>query len=37
MAVPRLREAGVTDEEIDPLIVENPRRFFEGEKLAALA
>ena len=35
--VPRLREQGVTDEQIDRLLVENPRRFFEGEKLAALA
>jgi len=35
--IPQLREAGVTDEEIDRLLVENPRRFFEGEKLAALA
>jgi len=35
--VPRLREAGVTDEEIDRLLVENPRRFFEGEKLPTIA
>jgi phosphotriesterase-related protein len=35
--VPRLREAGVSDEEIDRLLVDNPRRFFEGGKLAALA
>jgi predicted metal-dependent phosphotriesterase family hydrolase len=33
----KLIKAGVTDDEIDPLLVENPRRFFEGEKLAALA
>ena len=35
--IPQLREAGVNDEEIDQLLVANPRRFFEGEKLAALA
>jgi phosphotriesterase-related protein len=35
--VPRLRDAGITDEEIDRLWIENPRRFFEGEKLAAMA
>jgi phosphotriesterase-related protein len=35
--IPQLREAGVTDDEIDQLLVENPRRFFEGEKLATLA
>lgn len=35
--IPKLREAGVTDEEIDRLLIENPRRFFEGEKLTALA
>jgi len=35
--IPRLKDAGVSDEEIDRLLVENPRRFFEGEKLAALA
>jgi phosphotriesterase-related protein len=35
--IPKLREAGITDEEIDRLQVENPRRFFEGEKLATLA
>jgi len=35
--IPQLREAGVTDKEIDQLLVENPRRFFEGEKLATLA
>lgn len=35
--VPRLIDAGVTEEQIDRLLVDNPRRFFEGEKLAALA
>lgn len=35
--IPRLRDAGVADEAIERLLVENPRRFFEGEKLAALA
>jgi len=35
--VPMLREAGVGDEEIDRLLTENPRRFFEAEKLSALA
>ena len=35
--VPRLREGGATDEQIDALLVDNPRRFFAGEKLAALA
>jgi phosphotriesterase-related protein len=35
--IPRLREEGVSDDEIDRLLVSNPRRFFEGEKLAALA
>ena len=35
--IPKLREAGVTDEEIDRLLIDNPRRFFEGEKLGALA
>lgn len=35
--VPRLLEAGVTQEEIDRLLVDNPRRYFEGEKLAVLA
>lgn len=34
--VPRLRAAGITEEEIDRLLVENPRRFFEGEKLSAM-
>jgi phosphotriesterase-related protein len=35
--IPRLKDRGVTDEQIDRLLVENPRRFFAGEKLAALA
>lgn len=35
--VPRLLEAGVTQEQVDQLWIGNPRRFFEGEKLAALA
>jgi len=35
--VPKLEEAGVTGEQIDALVVENPRRFFAGEKLATLA
>lgn len=35
--VPQLRDAGVTDTQIDTLLVDNPRRFFAGEKLAALA
>ncbi len=35
--IPRLREAGVAAEAIERLLVDNPRRFFEGEKLPALA
>ena len=35
--VPQLKDAGVTDTQIDTLLVDNPRRFFAGEKLAALA
>jgi phosphotriesterase-related protein len=35
--VPKLRDRGITDEQIDALLIENPRRFFAGEKLAALA
>jgi phosphotriesterase-related protein len=35
--IPQLRDAGITDEEIDRLLVENPRRFFEGEKLPTFA
>ena len=34
--VPRLRDAGVTDTQIEALLVDNPRRFFAGEKLPAL-
>jgi phosphotriesterase-related protein len=29
--VPRLREAGVSDEKIRTMLVENPRRYFAGE------
>ncbi len=35
--VPQLRDAGVTDAEIDALLVDNPRRFFAGAPLPALA
>ncbi len=35
--VPRLKEVGVSDEQIDALLVDNPRRFFAGEKLPALS
>lgn len=35
--VPLLREGGATDEQIDRLLVDNPRRFFAGDKLQALA
>ena len=34
---PLLREGGASDEQIERLIVDNPRRFFSGEKLGALA
>ena len=34
---PRLREGGATDAQIDALLVDNPRRYFEGAELAALA
>jgi phosphotriesterase-related protein len=34
---PQLKAQGVTDAQIDALLVDNPRRFFSGEKLAALA
>ena len=30
---PRLRDAGVTDSQIDALLLDNPRRFFAGEAL----
>ena len=35
--VPKLREGGATDEQIDALLIDNPRRFFAGEKLGALS
>ena len=35
--VPMLHDQGVTDEQIDMLVVDNPRRFFEGVPLADLA
>ena len=35
--IPLLREGGASDEQIDRLLVDNPRRFFSGEKLDALA
>jgi phosphotriesterase-related protein len=35
--IPQLREGGATQEQIDRLLVENPRRFFAGEKLPALS
>jgi phosphotriesterase-related protein len=35
--VPQLREGGATDEQIDRLLIDNPRRFFAGEKLPTLA
>lgn len=35
--IPKLKERGVTDEQINALLVDNPRRFFEGQKLAALS
>ena len=34
--VPKLKDRGVTDEQIDALLVDNPRRFFAGDKLPAL-
>lgn len=33
---PKLREAGVTDAQLEILLVENPRRFFAGEKPPAV-
>ena len=33
--VPKLKDLGVTDEQIDALLVDNPRRFFAGDKLPA--
>lgn len=35
--VPKLLDIGITQEEIDRLLIDNPRRFFEGEKLQTLA
>jgi len=35
--IPRLREEGVAEDAIEALLVANPRRFFEGGKLPALA
>jgi phosphotriesterase-related protein len=35
--VPRLVEGGATKEDIETLLVHNPRRYFAGEKLAAVA
>ena len=29
--LPRLKESGVSDEVINQIMVENPRRFFEGK------
>ncbi len=34
--VPRLKDGGATDEQIDTMLVENPRRFFAGDELPAL-
>jgi len=35
--VPRLKDGGATDEQISMLLEENPRRFFAGEALPAIA
>jgi phosphotriesterase-related protein len=35
--VPRLLDAGISQEQLDRLLIENPRRFFDGDKLDALA
>ena len=35
--VPKLKDGGATEEQIDALLVDNPRRFFAGEKLPAIA
>jgi phosphotriesterase-related protein len=35
--VPRLLEGGASKDDIETLLVENPRRFFAGEKLPAIA
>jgi phosphotriesterase-related protein len=34
--VPMLHDSGVTAEQVDALVVDNPRRFFEGELLPSL-
>jgi phosphotriesterase-related protein len=33
---PKLRDRGVTEAQLDALLVDNPRRFFTGEKLAVI-
>ena len=35
--VPKLKDQGVTDEQLDALLIDNPRHFFSGEKLGALS
>ena len=30
--LPRLKELGATDEQINSIMVDNPRRFFEGQQ-----
>ena len=35
--VPMLKDGGATEEQIDALLVDNPRRLFAGEKLHAVA
>jgi len=35
--VPMLREGGASEEQIETLVLENPRRFFAGEKLPSLS
>jgi predicted metal-dependent phosphotriesterase family hydrolase len=35
--VPMLYDSGVTAEQVDALVVDNPRRFFEGELLPSLS
>jgi phosphotriesterase-related protein len=35
--IPRLKDAGVRDDQIDALLIDNPRRFFSGDKLAELS
>lgn len=35
--VPQLKDRGVTDEQIDALLLDNPRRFFAGDELSALS